>query len=446
MIREPRPTAARPAKLPLPREISVLVAAAFVIALGFGLVAPVLPQFARSFGVPVSAAAMVVSVFAFARLVFAPFSGQLVERFGERWIYITGILIVALSSAACAFAQDYWQLLIFRGLGGVGSTMFTVAAMGLLVRLSPPTARGRVNSAYAGSFLLGNIAGPAAGALMAGLGLKLPFLIYAGTLLVAAIVVATSLRPARLARLAATTRLTTTALAGRPGSTAGLARPEAVQADAAPADAAPAKVVPATVKTSMPVREAMGYSSYRAALISAFANGWSAFGIRMALVPLFATVVLHGGTAVAGVSLAVFAIGTGVALTFSGKLADTWGRKPMVITGLAVNTAAMAVLGLTASVPVFFIVSAIAGLGSGLFGPAQQSSVADIIGTERSGGKVLATFQMSQDFGTILGPIAAGVVVDTFSYGPAFGMAAVVGAIGIDAWLKATETLQRPTG
>ncbi len=448
MTSKSRSLVAQSARPALPHEISVLVAAAFVIALGFGLVAPVLPQFARSFDVSVSAAAVVVSAFAFARLVFAPFSGQLVERFGERWIYITGILIVALSSAACAFAGDYWQLLIFRGLGGVGSTMFTVAAMGLLVRLTPASARGRVNSAYAGSFLLGNIAGPAAGALMAGLGLKLPFLIYAGTLIAAAMVVATSLRPARLARLAAAAALAaagpTTAGSTAAGSTA--AGSTAAGSTAAGSTAAvAASVPPAAKKPPMQLREALANRSYRAALVSAFANGWSAFGIRMALVPLFATVVLHGGTAVAGISLAVFAIGTGAALTFSGKLADTWGRKPMVITGLGVNTAAMAVLGFTTNVPIFFIVSAIAGVGSGLFGPAQQSSVADIIGSDRSGGKVLATFQMSQDFGTILGPIAAGVIVDAFSYGAAFGMAAAVGAVAILAWLKASETLQRST-
>ncbi|MCY0905495.1 MFS transporter [Arthrobacter sp. H14-L1] len=441
MTSKSRSLVAQSARPALPHEISVLIAAAFVIALGFGLVAPVLPQFARSFDVSVSAAAVVVSAFAFARLVFAPFSGQLVERFGERWIYITGILIVALSSAACAFAGDYWQLLIFRGLGGVGSTMFTVAAMGLLVRLTPAGARGRVNSAYAGSFLLGNIAGPAAGALMAGLGLKLPFLIYAGTLLVAATVVATSLRPARLARLAAAAALAAA------GSTAAGSMAASTTAGSTTAAASPLPPLPPPAKKPpMQLREALDNPSYRAALVSAFANGWSAFGIRMALVPLFATVVLHGGTAVAGISLAVFAIGTGAALTFSGRLADTRGRKPMVVTGLAVNTAAMAVLGFTTNVPIFFVVSAIAGVGSGLFGPAQQSSVADIIGSDRSGGKVLATFQMSQDLGTILGPIAAGVIVDAFSYGAAFGMAAAVGAIAILAWLKASETLQRSTG
>jgi len=198
-------------------------------------------------------------------------------------------------------------------------------------------------------------------------------------------------------------------------------------------------------KNPMLFREAFGNSSYRAALVSAFANGWSAFGIRMALVPLFATVVLHGGPEVAGLALAVFAIGTGLALTFSGKLADSWGRKPMVVLGLAVNTAAMAVLGFTTTIPAFLIVSAIAGIGSGLFGPAQQASVADVIGNERSGGKVLAAFQMSQDFGTILGPIAAGAVIDAVSYGPAIAMAAIIGAVGIGFWLVARETVQLRT-
>lgn len=110
----------------LPREIWVLVVASFVIALGFGLVAPALPQFARSFDVGVTAATVVVSSFAAMRLLFAPASGSLVQKLGERPVYITGLLIVALSTGACAFAASYWQLLVFRALGGIGSTMFTV--------------------------------------------------------------------------------------------------------------------------------------------------------------------------------------------------------------------------------------------------------------------------------------------------------------------------------
>ena len=411
----------------LPREIKVLVAAAFLIAIGFGIVAPVLPQFAQSFDVSVGAAAVVVSVFAFTRMVFAPLSGWLVERMGERRTYILGILIVSASSAACAFAQDYWQLLIYRGLGGIGSTMFTVAAMGLLIRLAPPAARGRISSLYSGSFLLGNIAGPAVGGLLAGFGLQLPFLVYAAALVLVALLVATQLPAVTVAGRAAAGR----AAAGRPAA----GRATAGRAAASGGSAAPTSAA----KNVLTLREAWGMPAYRAVLTSGFANGWSAFGIRMALVPLFATTALGAGPEVAGISLAVFAIGTGVALTFSGKFADTWGRKPMILSGLAVNGIAMGILGFTGSEFWFFLVSAIAGMGSGLMGPAQQATVADVIGNDRSGGKVLATFQMSSDFGAIIGPIAAGFLVDAFSYGPAFLMATAVALLSFLFWLPTKD-------
>jgi len=425
----PPPTAAR--TVTLPREIKVLVAAAFLIAIGFGIVAPVLPQFAQSFHVSVGAAAIVVSAFAFTRLVFAPLSGLLVERLGERRTYILGILIVAASSAACAFAQNYWQLLLYRGLGGIGSTMFTVSAMGLLIRLAPPSARGRVSSLYSGSFLLGNIAGPAIGGLLAGFGLQLPFLVYAGALVLVALLVATMLPAVKRAAVAVPAAV-------EAGGPAGGGRP------ASDASGVLGKGTTAASREPLPLRAALRIPAYRAVLVSSFANGWSAFGIRMALVPLFATAALGAGPEVAGISLAVFAIGTGVALLFSGRLADTWGRKPMVLLGLAVNGIGMGVLGFTGNEFWFFVVSAIAGLGSGLMGPAQQAIVADVIGNERSGGKVLATFQMSSDLGAIIGPIAAGYLVDLFSFGLAFSMATAVALLAAVFWLSARDTKFQP--
>ena len=81
----------------IPREIWVLIAAAFVIAVGFGLITPVLPSFAQSFGVGAFASSVVVSAFAFFRLVFAPVGGRLIARLGERPIYLAGVVIVALT-------------------------------------------------------------------------------------------------------------------------------------------------------------------------------------------------------------------------------------------------------------------------------------------------------------------------------------------------------------
>lgn len=394
---ETSPTSA--ARPPIPAEIKVLVASAFVIAIGFGLVSPVLPAYARSFDVGVAAASFVVSIFAFFRLVFAPAGGALVQRLGERWVYLTGLLVVAASSLATAFADSYVQLLVFRGLGGIGSTMFTVSAMALLVRLAPPTIRGRVSSAYASSFLIGGMLGPVLGGALAGFGLRLPFIAYAAALVVAALVVGLRLTGAQL----------------RPATTGPPAPP-------------------------MRLSEALALPTYRACLASAFANGWCNFGVRVAVLPQFA-VAVHDDTWVAGVALAVAALGTAATLQVAGRIADTVGRRPLVLVGLAITAVGLGLLGLSHDLLVLFVLSAVSGVGAGLTNPGQQASVADIIGSERSGGTVLSTFQMAQDGGAILGPVLIGVVADQAGYGWAFGLTALVSLVAIGPWLLASETL-----
>ena len=164
----------------------MLVLGSFIIAVGMGIVSPALPTFAASFGVGVTAASFVISAFALMRLAFAPVSGRLTTRFGELPIYVLGISLVGVSTAACAFAASYWQLLVFRALGGIGSTMFTVSTLALLVRLAPPHLRGRASGLWATGFLLGNISGPLIGGMMIGISFRLPFVAYGSTLFVAA--------------------------------------------------------------------------------------------------------------------------------------------------------------------------------------------------------------------------------------------------------------------
>ena len=383
----------------IPREIWVLIAAAFVIAIGFGLITPVLPSFARSFDVGVTASSIIVSAFAFFRLVFAPAGGRLIAKFGERPIYITGLLIVAISTGATAFAQSYWQVLLFRSLGGIGSTMFTVSAVALIVRLAPPTIRGRVSSAYGSAFLLGGIGGPVLGGLLGNLGLRIPFLVYAVALVIAAAIVAAMIRT------------------------------EALR----PAADAPQRAV-------FTVREALQDSAYRASMGSAVANGWANFGVSNAILPLFATAVILDEPWVAGAALAVFAAGNAVGLTFSGRLSDRIGRRPFIIGGLLVSGLATMITGWVGTLPLLILVSAVAGLGAGVLNPAQQASIADIVRQDRNGGPAIAAVQMSSDLGSIIGPIIAGVLVDEGSYGLAFAVTGLIGLLAVIPWLRARET------
>lgn len=386
------------AQAKLPREVWILIASNAVIALGYGVVSPVLPQLARNFGVSISAATFVITAFAIMRLCFAPGAGVLVQRLGERRVYVSGLLIVAVSTAACAFAHTYWQLLLFRSLGGVGSTMFFVSALGLMIRISPHNARGRVAGMFSSAFLIGSVAGPVLGSLTAGLGLGAPFLIYGAALLVAASVVFVSLRHSALA---------------------------------APAPADELRVT---------VRVALRHHAYRAALLSNFATGWSAFGLRIALVPLFVTEALHRGPSVAGVALATFAAGNVAAVIPSGRLSDRTGRRPLLIAGLAIAGVATAVVGLAMSLTLFLAGAFVAGAASGVFGSPQQAAVADIIGSKARGGTAVAAFQMMSDLGSIIGSLGVGQIAQHLSFGWAFAVSGVILVIASLGWCFAPET------
>lgn len=394
---QPSPPRAR-----IPREIWVLVAAAFVIAIGYGLITPVLPTFAQSFGVGATASSVVVSTFAFFRLIFAPAGGRLIARLGERPIYLAGLVIVALSTGATALANSYWQLVVFRGLGGIGSVMFTVSATALIVRLAPASIRGRVSSAYGSAFLLGGILGPLVGGTLGGLGLHVPFVAYAVLLLIAAAIVAAFVPAHTLA----------------------------------PADGH-------VTLPALTVREALAVPSYRAALGSSFANGWANFGVRSAIIPLYAAAVIGKQPWVAGTVLAIFAGGNAVGLTLAGRLSDRLGRRPFIVAGLAVSGVATLVTGLATNLPLLVVVSVIAGVGAGTLNPAAQAAMADIVGRERNGGPALAAYQMASDLGAILGPVVAGVLIDHGSYALGFVTTGLLLLAAVPGWLLSPETLRR---
>lgn len=386
MVRQPRRQ--------IPAEIWVLVSAALLIALGFGLVAPILPQFAHSFDVGFLLASAIVTVFALVRLVFAPAGGALVAKFGERSIYLAGLAIVALSSALTGMAQSYWTLLLFRGLGGIGSVMFTVSAMGLLVRLAPPAQRGRVSSLYATSFLLGNILGPIAGSALQGLGMRVPFFIYAAAVTLALLVVAVRLR----------------------GGTAG-----SLTGDDA--------------REAMTLRQAFDLPHYRALLWTGFAFGWANFGVRVALLPLMADALPAIGAASAGIALTLFALGNAVTQQVTGRLIDRRGRVPFLALGLAISAAVTLPFGWLDSLPFFLGLSLVAGAGAAFVAPASQALLADLIGSNRNGGQALATYSMATDLGSIAGTLLAGTIAQLIGFGWAFAATGIALASAVVPWL-----------
>jgi MFS family permease len=394
----------------LPPEVLVLVIVSFCVALGFGIVAPALPVFAKSFDVSATAASAVISVFALVRFVSAAPSGWLVDRLGERIVLATGLGIVAVSSALAGLSTTYVQLLVLRGIGGFGSAMFTVSSMGLLLRVVAPEIRGRALGAYQGGFLLGGVAGPAVGGLVTGISIRLPFFLYAGTLAVAVVVVVTM-----LAR---------THLADREVTTADEALETGWQS----------------------LRRALGKRAYLTALAVNLGSGFTVFGLRSALVPLFVVEALGATPTVTGYGLLASAAVQAVLLLPAGRLADTRGRKPALIIGTAITVAGMVALAFARGELHFLLAMAVLGAGTAFLGSAPAAVVGDITGGRRS-GSVVAAYQMTSDFGGIVGPLLAGYIVDaTGSFEAAFLVGGGVVAVGFALAATMPETVHLGRG
>ncbi|MFM8384659.1 MAG: MFS transporter, partial [Actinomycetota bacterium] len=169
----------------LPREVSVLTTISFLVAIGFGLIIPAIPIFARTFGVTNTLIGLIISSFAIMRFLSGLFSGKLVDRFGERLVLGTGLLMVSIFTLLAGLAQTYGQLLFFRTAGGLGSSMFSVSAGALLLRVVGDDQRGRAQSLYNGGFIAGGVAGPAFGGALLAISPRAPFFIYTALLIVA---------------------------------------------------------------------------------------------------------------------------------------------------------------------------------------------------------------------------------------------------------------------
>ncbi|KQO47096.1 MFS transporter [Frigoribacterium sp. Leaf415] len=380
----------------LTRDVYVLGVIAFFVMVGFGVVVPVLPVYARSFGVDHALVGAVLSAFALMRLVASPFVGRLIDLMGERVVLSVGIGIVALSSGLAGLAQTYPQLLLLRGAGGIGSAMFSIAAMTLLLGATDPSLRARAVGFYQGGFLVGGMAGPALGGLLATISLTAPFFFYAGTLAVAGLVGVVLLR--RAPQQSSTT------------------------------------VTAPPVSLGVVLRDVR----FRTACVANFAQGWSSLGVRSALVPVLVVEVLRGPTAWTGLLFAASAVAQTIALAPAARFVDTVGRRPAVIGAFAVAAVTLFAVSLAPDVWTLGALLCVYGVATAFMGTAPAALVGDAAGAR--GGRPVAIFSMCSDVGAIAGPLVAGLLVDTVSYPAAFGVAAVLLAVAAGAAVRLPRT------
>jgi MFS family permease len=379
-------------------EIRAAMLGTFVIMLGFGILSPVLPNYARSFGVGYDAVGVLVAAFSLTRLVFDPVVGRLIARYGERSMATLGAAGVGVSSVLAAVAPNYALLVLFRGLGGAGSAVFFAALLSFLLRTIPPDRVGRVMGVYYTSFNVGIIAGQPFGGLLArAFGLASPLWIYAASCFVSAWMFHRTI-------------------------------------------------------TDPPRRETDGTreASFRrlpwgrpliAVLASNAAYLWLTGAVFGTLLPLFA----HEGVGLSlggvGFALAV-ATATEFAVLFpAGKATDRFGRRAVLLPALAGYAIVTALLGFADTPALLLLALALLGVASGYAGVPPAPMLSDLT-PEGMSGPAVAAFRFVGDLGFVLGPLVAGWAANAYGFAPAFAITALPCAIALVLVLSVPETLR----
>jgi MFS family permease len=411
----------RPDLLREPTFVVALVIAV-VVALGFGLVVPVLPLFVRAFHVGLFAVTGVVAAFSGVRLLSSIYTGALADRIGGGRAVGYGAIIVAFSSVGVALSQTYWQVLLVRGIGGFGSALFFNALLTQVVRGVAPHERGRAVGALQGAFLFGIAFGPSVGGLLAEpLGLRWPFAIYAIFCGAAGLVALRYLPAGDAEPVVADPRLD--ADSGTEGGPTA-AKPQGLAA------------------TLRLTREFCEDRAFLVALILMAASRWAATGVRFGLVPVFGAEVVGANSLLVGNALTLAAVTHLLVAWPTGRAADTLGRKTLGVPAYIAFGVITLALGFATSVPTFLVAMALYGVGTGLTSVTPPAIVADVVPYERTGVGV-GVLNTAGDLGSVAGPLVSGWLAEHLGYGWGFGASALLLILAGLAAITMRETLPR---
>ncbi len=377
---------------------------ALVLMMGMGFLSPVLPKFVQTLGAkPTQLGTMVglvITAYGIARAVMDLPAGRLAHRWGRRPLLIIGPGLVAISALGCGLAVEYWQLIAFRLLQGLGSALFSVTAIIVVGEISTPANRGQYISLYWGAFLTGSSLGPTLGGFVGEyLDYRAPFFCFAIL--------------ASLATLWGYFGISETRQRQLTSMPETLTKP-------------PSQTNP--VRKQCPL-----YKNLNFILISMLSllTLITLSGNQITLIPLLGYERLNLREGQVGLTLTLVAAMQFAFVFLAGRLSDKLGRKAIIVPG-GIITALGLVLFTQSNNYRFFLFSAVVlGLGRGFGGAVPTAYVTDIASPQNY-EHTIASYRTVSDIGFVVGPILLGWLKDSkgldfpFFLGAGFLLTAVI--------------------
>lgn len=374
----------------LPPGFGTIWASVAVDLIGFGIVLPILPIYAKRFHASSLEAALLLTAFSAAGFVCSPIWGRLSDRIGRRPVILISLAGTAAGSLLTGLAGALPLLFVGRLVDGASGASISVA-QAAAADLAAPDQRNRLFGLLGAAFGLGFVAGPAIGALGALGGPRVPFFLAAGL--------------ATANTVAAWFRLPETRPSDppRPGPKAGRWRDSTTWA--------------ATPLLLVAFAAMMAFSGFEAT--------FSLFGQR------------HLGLGI-GSAAAVF---TGVGLVVVGvqgglvhEVVSRVGERTTLAAGLALNAAGLLLLSISRSWALAAPALLLLTVGQGLVQTTMAAALAGRAGPERR-GRALGAQQSVSALARIAGPAAAGALLGSAVSGRPYVLGAALTVVAVSVLL-----------
>ncbi|HEY0718108.1 MAG TPA: MFS transporter [Streptosporangiaceae bacterium] len=416
-----------------PRWVLALTSvASLMVGLDILVVTTALTTIHRQLGASLGELEWIINAYTLSFAVLLMTASALGDRFGRRRLFLAGLGLFTVMSAACALAPSIGWLIAARAVQGAGSAMIMPHAMALLSAAYPPARRAKALGIFSGVTGLAILGGPMIGGAVVQ-GLAWPWIFWL-TVPIGLTVIPLAARkigesrgrPARLD--VGGVVLVTVAALGLVwglvrGNTAGWGSPEVAGALAAGAVGG-AAFVAWELRTAAPMLPMRLFRSraFAAGNAAGFAMYASIFGAAFFLAQYFQT-TWHYGPLGAGLRLAPWTVTLSLVAPVAGVLAARIGDRPLIVAGLSLQAAGFVWIAFVArdhlGYAAIIAPLVLAGCGVSMAMPAGQNCVIGAV-PPADLGKASGTYNTLRQLGGTMGiAVLAAVFTGTGSYASA---------------------------
>ena len=373
----------------LPPLIIVFITV-FIDLLGFGIIIPLLPFYAETFGATAFTVGLLATSFSLMQFIFAPIWGRVSDRVGRRPIILLGLLGSCLSYLGFGLASTLTALFAARIFAGIAGANIPTA-QAVVADLTTPENRAKGMGIIGAAFGLGFIFGPAIGGFLSRYGYAVPAYFASGL---------------SLANFAAAWFLLPETLKPEHRAIERVGRMDALRT--------------ALARPHLPLLLVIGFL-----VVAAFSGFESTFALFAERTYGFHASSIGYFFAFVGIILVV------VQGLLVGKVVKVIGEHHIVPASLAIVAIGLLMIPATQSVTALLVANGVMAVGMGFNNPALMSLISRYSAAEDQGG-VMGLTQSLNSLARIVGPMWGGFAFDRLGVGmPYVTSAAVMGVAAL---------------